>query len=172
MPGIEEDNIKVNLERDAFTLQYDPARVGLEEMYEAIRELGYSPGLSPPALDTAQNGESPELSPVDTALARAQNEGKHLLVDFSAQWCIACRMLEEQVLGDAAVQAALSNYIFVEVDTDEYANVASKYQVVGMPTLIVLDGAGAELFRSVGQIEVRDLEQKLKELAGKELAGK
>lgn len=52
LPGISGDNIVVNLERDAFTLQYDAARVSLEEMYQTIRELGYSPGVEPTTGET------------------------------------------------------------------------------------------------------------------------
>ena len=167
LPGIEEDNIVVNLERDAFTLSYDPARVTLEDMYLQITELGYSPGIEPPdALESDERGEA-EVSPVEEALATAQRESKLVFVDFSAEWCLACKILEEQVFSDSAVQEALSSYVFVEVDTDEYPQTATTYQVVGMPTLVILSSGGNVLFRSVGIIEAADLQQKLEELVRK-----
>lgn len=167
LPGIEEDNIVVNLERDAFTLSYDPARVKLEDMYLQITELGYSPGIEPPdALESDDRGEA-EASPVEGALATAQRESKLVFVDFSAEWCLACKVLEEQVFSDYAVKGALSSYVFVEVDTDEYPQTAATYEVVGMPTLVILSSQGDELFRSVGLIEAADLQQKLEELVRK-----
>lgn len=167
MPGIEEDKIVVNLERDAFTLSFDSARVTLEDMYLAITELGYSPGIEPSDMSERNGDASAEISPVEAALATAQKESKLVFVDFSAAWCLACKVLEESVFSDSAVQAALNSYVFVEVDTDEYPKTATTYQVVGMPTLVILSTEGEELFRSVGLIEADDLRQKLDELVSK-----
>ena len=167
MPGIEEDKIVVNLARDAFTLSYDSARVSLEDMYLAITELGYSPGIEPPELPESDSENGSEDSPVEAALSIAQQESKLVFVDFSAEWCLACKVLEERVFSDSSVQAALSSYVFVEVDTDEYPKTATTYRVVGMPTLVILSAEGEELFRSVGLIEADDLRQKLDELVSK-----
>ncbi len=167
LPGIEEDQIVVNLERDAFTLSYDSARVTLEDMYLSITELGYSPGMEPlDALESDGSGVL-ETSPVEAALATAQQEDKLVFVDFSAEWCLACKVLEERVFSDSTVLDALNGYVFVEVDTDEFPQTATTYQVVGMPTLVILDADGEELFRSVGLIEADVLQQKLEELASK-----
>ena len=167
MPGIEENQTVVNLERDAFTLSYDSSRVDLEDMYQAITELGYSPGIEPP--DALESGDSAvvENSPVEAALTAAQQETKLVFVDFSAEWCLACKVLEERVFSDSAVQEALESYVFVEVDTDEYPQTATTYQVVGMPTLVILNSDGDEIFRSVGIIEAVELQQKLDELVSK-----
>ncbi len=159
-----QEEIEVNLERDAFTLQYDPSRVNLEQMYEAIESLGYSPGLEPPvALDSQSSGTSSE-SPLHAALIQAVSEDRLVFVEFFAEWCIACKALEELVLTEFAVQSALKDYVVVKIDTDEYADVATEYQVVGMPTLIVLNSNGDELYRSVGQIQATDLAEKLTQL--------
>ncbi len=167
LPGIEVDEIVVNLERDAFTLSYDPGRVTLEDMYQAITELGYSPGIEPPdALESDGIGET-ETSPVEAALVTAKQEAKLVFVDFSAEWCLACKVLEERVFSDSAVLEALSSYVFVEVDTDEFPQTATTYEVVGMPTLIILGADGEEVFRSVGLIEADVLQQKLEELTSK-----
>jgi len=69
------------------------------------------------------------------------------------------------VLAEDAVQAALEEYVFVKIDTDEYADVATEYQVVGMPTLLVLNANGDELYRSVGQVQATDLAAQLSQLA-------
>ena len=167
LPGIAEEDIVVNLERDAFTLAYDPALVNLENMYQAIRGLGYSPGLE--ALDESrtQSDTLTEDSPLVLALEKARGEGKLVFADFSAEWCIACKVLEQTVLSDPDVQQALEAYVFVDIDMDTYPQEASVYQVVGMPTLLVLNADGEELFRSVGLIEVDALQQELSSLVGK-----
>ena len=167
LPGIAEEDIVVNLERDAFTLAYDAALINLENMYQAIQELGYSPGLE--ALDgsLAQSETLAEGSPLTLAFEIARREGKLVFADFSAEWCIACNVLEQTVLSNPDVQQTLEAYVFVDIDMDTYPHEASVYQVVGMPTLLVLNTDGEELFRSVGLIEADALQQKLSSLAGK-----
>lgn len=164
LPGIQEE-IGVNLERDAFTLQYDSTRVNLRQMYEAIESLGYSPGLEPPVAPDSQSSGTSSESPMHAALIQAADEDKLVFVDFFAEWCIACKALEELVLAEDAVQTALEEYVFVKIDTDKYADVATEYQVVGMPTLLVLNANGDELYRSVGQVQATDLAEKLTQLA-------
>ncbi len=167
MPGIKKEEIEVNLDRDAFTLSYDASEVTLEDMYQVITDLGYSPGLSPPDASDAQTSGEAEPSPIDSALSTASQEGKLVLVDFSAEWCAACKVLESQVLSDASVIEALNDYVFVAVDTDAYPDATSAYNVVGMPTLVIVNAAGEELFRNVGLIEPEELSQKLNDLAAK-----
>lgn len=167
LPGIAEEDVIVYVERDAFTVRYDAARVGLDEMYEAIIELGYSPGIEPQDETLSQPEAEVTSSPLDAAFELARTEGKLLFVDFSAEWCAACKLLEQTVLNNAEVQEVLLAYVVVQVDMDTYPQEASGYEVVGMPTLLVLNVDGKELFRSVGLIEVNALQRKLHELVGK-----
>ena len=136
-------------------------------MYQTITELGYSPGIEPPAAPQSDGALEAEDSPVTAALVTALQESKLVFVDFSAEWCLACKVLEERVFADSAVQQALGSYVFIEVDTDEYPQTATAFEVVGMPTLVILNTEGDELFRSVGIIEADDLRQKLEALVSK-----
>lgn len=164
MPGIQEENIDVNLDRDAFTVGYHASLVTLDTMYEAIRELGYSPGLQAPESSDTSSADESESSPIDSALSVALQTDKLVLVDFSAEWCAACKVLEAQVFSDASVIEALQNYVFVEVGTDTFPESAKSYDVVGMPTLVVLNSVGEELYRNVGLITPEAFSQKLNEL--------
>ena len=165
LAGVNED-IEVFLDRDAFTLDYDPALVSLEDMYTAIRDLGYNPRLS--AGEDAESaivedgGAVPE--PIAAALARANTEGKLVFVDFYAEWCLACKVLEENTLLDTEVASTLEKLISLKVDTDLHTLASLYYNIVGMPTLLVLDSDGTEIFRSVGLISPPELNQALNEL--------
>ena len=168
LPGISGDNIVVNLERDAFTLQYDAERVSLEEMYQTIRELGYSPGVEPTTGETiSQTDSQTENSPLLPAFASSRAEDKLVVAAFSAEWCAACILLKERVLSDNRIEELLANYIVVEIDMDTYMEVARSLEVVGMPTLLVLNANGEELFRSVGLIEADALAEELAALSGR-----
>lgn len=84
------------------------------------------------------------------AIARAKAEGKHVLVDFYADWCTACVELDKHTFTDRNVRRVMSEkFIALKVDgtedTDEVIALHKKYGVVGMPLLIVLDGEGRRL---------------------------
>jgi thiol:disulfide interchange protein DsbD len=167
LPGIQEENITVNLDRDAFTVGYDASLVTLDTMYEAIRELGYSPGLQAPEATGSDPVDDSESSPIDSALSAASQSSKLVLVDFSAEWCAACKVLEAQVFSDASVIEALQSYVFIEVDTDTYPESSKTYNVVGMPTLVILNTNGEELYRNVGLITPEEFSQILNDLIAK-----
>jgi thioredoxin 1 len=68
-----------------------------------------------------------------------------VLVDFHADWCGPCQMMEPAV----EAVAAESDAAVVKVDVDVHQSLAAEYGVQGIPTLLVF--AGGELVdRMVG----------------------
>jgi len=66
-----------------------------------------------------------------------------VLVDFSAVWCAPCKML------DPIVEELASEWDgkvkFVKLDVDHAPGIAMKYQVLGVPTLMLfVDGESRE----------------------------
>jgi thioredoxin 2 len=70
-----------------------------------------------------------------------------VLVDFYADWCAPCRMVAPFV--DEIAGAQTGKLLVVKVDTDRAPDVAMKYGIRSIPTLIVFRG-GEEVERSVG----------------------
>ena len=168
LPGIQsEANVEIILERDAFSIEYDASLTSLDDMYAAILDLGFTP------LTSVENDSDRNLSlngeevpqPIANALAVAQTENKPLFIDFFAEWCIACKTLEQQILNSVEVQSALENYVVVKVDIDLFPDSGMYYKIVGMPTLIVLDLKGEEIFRTVGSISIPELSAELEKLS-------
>ena len=51
-----------------------------------------------------------------TALAEARTQGRPILVDFSAGWCVVCREIDQTVLTDPVIRARLQNVSVIRAD--------------------------------------------------------
>ena len=83
------------------------------------------------------------------AVERARAERRPMIVDFTAEWCGACKKLSKETLADPRVMQKASNFVAVKIDAtnDEDPQVESvkgKYQVMALPTLVIYDSSGAE----------------------------
>ncbi len=119
-------------------------------------------GKPVPPPSTASAAAIPE--PIVIALGKARESTRPVFIDFYAEWCAPCKIIEGKIIPDARVQAALDGFIFVRVDMDIDLEAGQRFNVVGMPTLLVLSGEGQELFRQVGLIEPGDLAERLLEI--------
>jgi thioredoxin 1 len=163
--------VKLDLGRDAFTVTYDPGRVDVETIMLRIRGLGYEPEMAPdaapePRITLSDRDAVPE--PVGDALARARTTNRLTLIDFYAAWCAPCKVLESRVLGDPRVREALEEFELVKVDADQHVEPSDYFRVVGLPTLVVLDSGGKEIYRREGMIEADELARTLNQLVALE----
>jgi thioredoxin 1 len=87
-----------------------------------------------------------------------------VLVDFTAAWCPPCRALSPIV---ARIADETSGRVTVgSVDVDACPNLAAKFRIRGMPTLVVFQN-GKEVARRMGLTD----EQGVRALLGPALAG-
>lgn len=81
-----------------------------------------------------------------------------VLVDFYATWCVPCQMLSPIV---EKVASEIDGVKIVKVNVDEVVDVASKYGVMSIPTLVVIEN-GKEINRSLGLIDENEIKDLLK----------
>ena len=86
------------------------------------------------------------------------NAGGPVVVDFFATWCGPCKRLSPII--DQIASERAGKVKFVRLDVDESKDVASKYKVDAMPTLVLFD-KGAEKTRWVGYMDKSELDSKL-----------
>lgn len=83
---------------------------------------------------------------LNSALASAQ--GKPVMLDLYADWCVACKEFEKYTFSDPQVQQALQNTVLLQADVT--ANSAQDVallkhlQVLGLPTILFFDENGNE----------------------------
>ncbi|MCX5127865.1 co-chaperone YbbN [Streptomyces sp. NBC_00347] len=92
------------------------------------------------------------------ALAAAKQDGRPVLIDFGADWCVDCRVLGVR-FRQAGPAALLAKYHVVKVDVGEFdrnLDVAERYVDLGtsgIPALAVLDPASGDIKVATNQGE-------------------
>lgn len=100
-----------------------------------------------------------------TALTRAGNEKKLVMVDFYTDWCQWCKRLDQKTLSDAKVQEALQGVVTVRLDAEKDGReAAARFSVEGFPTLVFLNASGAEVGRIPGYMDPSPFLQELQDI--------
>ena len=85
------------------------------------------------------------------AILLAKRKGQPILIDFSARWCPGCVRLETEMFGTSEFKKATAKFVKLKVDVDRFENsvLSEKYQVRGIPTLLVVNAEQEEIDRIV-----------------------
>ena len=73
----------------------------------------------------------------------AKNKGKKIILDFSAEWCTACKEFEDITFSNANVKNKMDEFVLIRADvtqnTQEEKDLSKKYGVFGPPVIIFFD---------------------------------
>lgn len=89
----------------------------------------------------------------EDAMKKARKAGKPVIVDFWADWCAWCHRLDRSTYADPFVAEKAQDFVAVKVDTEgsrREMDVAMKYEVTSLPTIVFLSPQGRQIARVNG----------------------
>jgi thiol:disulfide interchange protein DsbD len=139
------------------------AASGGRDMFQPLQALSVgSGGPSGTAVAAATKSAHLEFRRVkgsaglDRELLAAQAQGRAVMLDFYADWCISCKEMEKFTFSDAGVQQALANVVLLQADVtandDADKALLKRFSLIGPPSILFFaaDGQERRNFRLVG----------------------
>lgn len=82
-------------------------------------------------------------------LAAAKSAGQPALVDFYADWCTSCVVMDKDVFAQKKIQSAIHPFALIRVDlsqnTEQDQQIMQKYDVIAPPTVLLFNATGEEV---------------------------
>lgn len=103
------------------------------------------------------------LLELNKEIAEANKQGKTVMLDLYADWCIACVEFEKYTFVDIEVQEALSHSVWLQIDMTEFDSatnneIVEHFSIFGLPSILFFDLQGNELTkqRTTGFMNAED----------------
>ena len=139
--------------------------------------LGNTDPLAPFALRSERSQELTfqhikSVTDLQKAITEANAQGRTVLVDFSAKWCVSCKEMEKYTFTDTAVKTALDHTVLLRADvTDNDADdqaLLKHMGIIGPPTIAFYGVSGEECshYRVVGFMKAPEFASHAREALG------
>ncbi len=108
------------------------------------------------------------ITDYDTAINKAKNEKKPVIIDFYATWCAACKDIKNKTIPDRRIQEDAKRFIMIKLDVsspdEKLSNIEKMYAVSGLPSIIFLDSELNEIknLRITGFVDADDFLRRMK----------
>jgi thiol:disulfide interchange protein DsbD len=111
------------------------------------------------------------VAALDAALGEAKAASQPVMLDFTAEWCISCKEMEEYTFPDAGVIGALKPFMLLRADVtdnnDDDQALLKRFRSFGPPTIAFFDAGGTERenFKLVGFVPAPEFTAHVERLA-------
>jgi len=125
--------------------------IGANMAYQLIMPSNNQASVEAPKNSQIQHfAQVSTLTELQAAVAQANEQGKTVMVDLYADWCVACKEFEEYTFPEKSVQAALANSVLLQIDltdtgTEQNVALMEHFNVFGLPSILFFDLNGKEL---------------------------
>jgi thiol:disulfide interchange protein DsbD len=110
--------------------------------------LGGAGGVTIAAHDELPFQRIKTVDDLDREIATASGQGKTVMLDFYADWCVSCKEMEAYTFTDDSVRSALSNTVWLQADVtandDQDKALLERFGVFGPPTIIFFGADGQQ----------------------------
>lgn len=105
----------------------------------------------------------------DASYETSLKNNERMIIDFYADWCIPCKELDAITFADKNVVEESKRFTAYKVDmtqtlSEETEKIRNKFNIVGMPTVLVINSKGEEVERLTGFVNAKDFLQLLKKV--------
>lgn len=102
-------------------------------------------------------------------ILQAKADGKPVIIDFYADWCIPCKELDAATFSNPKVIEESKRFVGLKADmtksvSPEVDVMRTKFKIIGVPTIILIDSQGKEAKRFTGFITAEEFLKYLKEV--------
>ncbi len=116
-------------------------------IYLAISIFDLRPILyGPYSTSIAAKNQSQWKNYSDQELESALQAKKPIIIDFFAEWCVACHELEEKTFSHNSVADQLSQFVLLRFDatkdSEKLQQLKAKYKIQGLPTVLFYSSKG------------------------------
>lgn len=104
---------------------------------------------------------------LDAAIAAANAQGKSVMLDFYADWCVSCKEMEQFTFNDPNVRQHMQQMVLLQINmtdnTDAQQALLKRFGLVGPPAILFFDQQGSEKrsLRVIGFMKAAPFAQQL-----------
>ncbi|QEY60066.1 protein-disulfide reductase DsbD [Pseudomonas sp. C27(2019)] len=134
---------------------------------DPLRPLANFSAPSSTGANTQSMQRFADVQQLNVQLKQAEQDGKWVLLDFYADWCVSCKVMEKTVFAKPGVQNALADMRLLQADvtlnTAEQQQLMKDLQIMGPPTILFINPQGSEqrTQRITGEISASEFLQYL-----------
>jgi len=104
------------------------------------------------------------------AIDESRSAGRPVVLEFGAEWCIPCGEMARTTFVDRDVVRAAAHFDMIKADmteqNDDNDRLIERFEIRGVPTVLVFDAAGKEIGRLVGFTSASELLEVMRKAVG------